>query len=47
MLGNIAVGLVFLGIFAYAFKKAFGDIKNRKCSCGSSCSDKSACGKCH
>jgi hypothetical protein len=45
-MGNIIVGLGFLAIFVFAFKKVYSDAKNKKCSCGSSCSDKSKCGKC-
>lgn len=42
---NIIVGLVFAGILLFAFKKVYEDAKNKKCSCGSSCSDKSKCSK--
>ncbi|MGH4123749.1 MAG: FeoB-associated Cys-rich membrane protein [Clostridium sp.] len=45
MLTNIIVGLVFASILVFAFKKAYSDAKNNKCSCGSSCSDKSKCNK--
>ncbi|WP_291576231.1 FeoB-associated Cys-rich membrane protein [Clostridium sp. UBA4548] len=44
-MGNIIVGLVFLVIFGFAFKKVYSDTKNNKCSCGSSCSDKSKCSR--
>lgn len=44
-MGNIIVGLVFAGIIIFAFKKVYSDTKNNKCSCGSSCSDKSKCNK--
>ncbi|MBM7613870.1 FeoB-associated Cys-rich membrane protein [Alkaliphilus hydrothermalis] len=47
MTGNIIVGLVFAGIIAFASVKVYKDTKNKKCSCGSSCSPskKSKCGK--
>ena len=45
MLINIIVGLVFACIVLLAFKKAYTNAKNNKCSCGSSCSDKSKCKK--
>jgi len=46
MVGNIVVGLVFVSILIFAFKKVYTDIKYKKCSCGTSCSDKkSSCGK--
>jgi len=45
MLGNIIVGLIFAGIVIFAAKKVYNDAKNNKCSCGSSCSDKSKCNK--
>lgn len=46
-MGTIIVGLVFAGIILFAFKKVYFDVKNNRCSCGSSsnCSDKSKCGK--
>lgn len=43
MWGTILVGVVFAGIFAAAFRKVYLDAKNKKCSCGSSCSSKSKC----
>ncbi len=45
MLVNIIVGLVFASIVIFALKKVYSDTKNNKCSCGSSCSDKSKCNK--
>jgi hypothetical protein len=46
MTGDIIVGLVFTGILLFAFKKVYKDMKEKKCNCGSSCSDKkSSCGK--
>ena len=45
MLPNIIVGLIFAGILIFASKKVYNDAKNKKCSCGSSCSDKSKCNK--
>ncbi|WP_083757183.1 FeoB-associated Cys-rich membrane protein [Alkaliphilus oremlandii] len=45
MSGNLIVGLIFAAIVAFAAKKVISDAKNKKCSCGSSCSDKSKCGK--
>ncbi|MBZ9634459.1 FeoB-associated Cys-rich membrane protein [Clostridium sp. FP1] len=45
MIVNIIVGLVFACIIILAFKKVYTDTKNNKCSCGSSCSDKSKCHK--
>lgn len=43
MLGTIIVGLIFVGILIFATKKVYSDAKNKKCSCGSSCSSKSKC----
>ncbi|MBU3113502.1 FeoB-associated Cys-rich membrane protein [Clostridium lacusfryxellense] len=45
MLANIIVGLVFAIILIFAAKKVYTDTKNKKCSCGSSCSGKSKCNK--
>ncbi len=45
MWGNIIVGLIFAAIIAFAAKKVYSDAKNKKCSCGSSCSGKSKCNK--
>lgn len=45
MSGNIIVGLVFACIIAFAARKVYMDAKNQKCSCGSSCSNKSKCNK--
>jgi tetrahydromethanopterin S-methyltransferase subunit E len=45
MLANIIVGLIFASILILASRKVYKDAKNKKCSCGSSCSDKSKCGK--
>ena len=46
MLANIIVGLIFAAIVLSAFKKVRNDVKNQTCSgCGSSCSNKSKCGK--
>jgi hypothetical protein len=45
MLANIIIGLIFVSIVIFAFKKVYNDMKNKKCSCGSSCSDKSKCNK--
>jgi len=45
MLGNIVVGLIFASIVILASRKVYNDMKNNKCSCGSSCSDKSKCKK--
>lgn len=45
MTGNIIVGAIFAGIIIFALKKVISDAKNNKCSCGSSCSDKSRCNK--
>ncbi len=45
MLANIIVGLIFASIVAFALKKVYSDTKNNKCSCGSSCTDKSKCNK--
>jgi hypothetical protein len=45
MLANIIIGLIFASIVIFAFKKVCNDAKNKKCSCGSSCSDKSKCNK--
>lgn len=45
-MGNIIVGLIFIAIFVFAFKKSYSDAKNNKCaSCGSSgsCSRKNKC----
>lgn len=47
MFTNILVGLVFAGIVLFAFVKVYSDSKNNKCSCGSSCSNKSKCSKVH
>ncbi|MEG0774275.1 FeoB-associated Cys-rich membrane protein [Clostridium sp.] len=44
-MGNIIVGLIFVSIIIVAAKKVYSDAKNKKCSCGSSCSDKSKCNK--
>ncbi|MCT4634567.1 MAG: FeoB-associated Cys-rich membrane protein [Firmicutes bacterium] len=45
---NIIVGGIFLGIIALAFSKTRKDIKENKCSCGSSCSSSKNCGgSCH
>lgn len=43
MIADIIVGLVFAGILIFAFTKVYKDIKNKRCGCGSSCSDKSRC----
>lgn len=43
MLVNIIIGLIFAAIVGFAAKKVYEDAKNKKCSCGSSCSDKSKC----
>lgn len=43
MTSTIIVGLIFAGILYFAGKKAFSNIKNNKCNCGTSCSDKSKC----
>lgn len=43
MIGTIIVGLVVLTIIGFALRKSVSDIKNNKCSCGSTCSDKSKC----
>ena len=45
MIANIVVGLVFASIIGFAAKKVYTDTKNKKCSCGSSCSGKSKCKK--
>jgi len=45
MTGNIIVGAVFAVIIIFAATKVFKDAKNQKCSCGTSCSDKSKCHK--
>lgn len=45
MLGNIIVGLVFAGIVIFALTRVISDAKNKKCSCGSSCSGKSKCSR--
>jgi hypothetical protein len=45
MLPNIIVGLIFASILIFATSKVYNDMKNKKCSCGSSCSDKSKCHK--
>ncbi|WP_435789674.1 FeoB-associated Cys-rich membrane protein [Clostridium sp.] len=42
---NVIVGLVFACVIIFAFRKVYSDTKNNKCSCGSSCSDKSKCNK--
>lgn len=48
MLSNIIIGIVFFCIIAFAGKKAYSDIKNKRCSsCGGSCSDKSKCSGCN
>jgi hypothetical protein len=46
-MGTIIVGLIFAGILIVASKKVYRDIKNNRCSCGSSsnCTDKSKCNK--
>lgn len=43
MLANIIVGLVVFVLISLAFIKTRNDIKNNKCSCGSSCSGKKSC----
>ena len=40
MLSTIIIGLIFAAILFFAGKKAFSNIKNNKCNCGTSCSDK-------
>ena len=45
MVGNIVVGIVFAGIIIFAATKVYKDAKNKKCSCGSSCSEKNKCHK--
>jgi len=44
-MANIVIGLIFASILIFALKKVYTDAKNNKCSCGSSCSDKSKCKK--
>lgn len=44
-MGNVIVGLIFVSIIIFAAKKVYSDAKNKKCSCGSSCSDKSKCNR--
>lgn len=45
MWGTIIVGVIFAGIILFAAKKTISDAKNKKCSCGTSCSSaqKSKC----
>jgi len=43
MIANIIVGGIFLGILLVAFKKAYRDVKNNKCSGCSGCSSRSKC----
>ncbi|NLC68183.1 MAG: hypothetical protein GX754_05240 [Clostridiaceae bacterium] len=44
-IGNIIIGVRFAEIFIFALRKVYGDMKDRKCRCGSACSDKSKCCK--
>lgn len=43
MVGTLVVGLFVAVIVGFALRKTVRDIKNNKCSCGSTCSDKSKC----
>lgn len=45
MIANIIVGGIFVGIILLAFKKAYRDVKNNKCSGCGGCSSKNKCSK--
>lgn len=45
MLANIIVGVILIVVIGSATYKSYQDMKHNKCSCGSTCSNKSKCHK--
>ncbi|MBB6443947.1 FeoB-associated Cys-rich membrane protein [Bacillus benzoevorans] len=43
MTSTIVVGIIFAALLFLAGKKAFSNMKNNQCNCGTSCSDQDKC----